>query len=341
VGHVTDISFTEPPDFKTGQPVTRKRVPAIAPAEAGQAAPTPRPEHAFVTIRVRHDIQFTDLDRAFLTVTIAGSVALDVVPVTPEPGRSAVPIDENYVLDGEPYVTVGELVNRASDVVEGARLVLPAVTQAVGVFGETAREAKTTVQKVNAAIDENRPLLDQTFKDAAEATQNAKAIAADMKPKLPEILDKVKAAAADAAEALAAVKPKAIASADNIEKTTASVRDVFQRNHPKIDQTLENLRDASARLNLGIENIRRNPWKLLDRNINADPKTQNVYDAALAFSDAARSLSQAASDLKTLSQSGANPQAVEKATQELDKLVANLALIEQQLYTAFRASPAP
>ena len=78
------------------------------------------------------------------------------------------------------------------------------------------------------------------------------------------------------------------------------------------------------------------------RNINADPRTQNVYDAALAFSDAARALSQATSDLKTLTATGAaEPATVQEATNELNKLVENLRLIERELYRLFKTHPAP
>lgn len=345
VGRVMNVSFAEPP--YSGE--KRKRVPELPAATPGQLAPVRAAENVFVTIQLRSDIQLTDLDQAFINTTLTGSVALDILPGTAEPEQTPVLINEDYVLDGESYVSMGQLVNRANDVVERARRVMPAVNDAVVNLTDTMKEAKSTVQKVNTAIDENRPRLDQAMKDAAEATSNVKTVTADLKPKLTEVLDKVKQAANDAAETLAAVKPKAVASAENMEKASIDIRQISSdlrgtvaQNRSRIDQMLENFRDASARLNIGIEDIRRNPWKLLDRNINADPRTQNVYDAALAFSDAARSLAGASSDLRALTQSGtASPEAVQKASEELSKLVENLSLMEKELYRLYKQSPGP
>jgi len=346
VGRVVDISFAEPPR-PDGQSAPRRRVPE--PVSSDKPALPCCPENIFVTVQVRSDVQLTSLDQAEINATFTGSIALDILPGTPGPGETPVAINEDYILLGQPYLTVGQLVHRAAEVVDGARDVMPAVKEAVGSLTDTMKDARSTVQRVNQALDDNRPRIDQTFKDMAEASQNIKGITAEIKPKLPETLEKIRQAAGDAAETLAAVKPRLIAAAENAQQATSDLRKtsstalgIVAQNHHRADQILENLRNASARLNIGIEDIRRNPWKLLDRNINADPRTQNIYDSALAFSEAARALSQAAADLKALAESEhADPEVVKKASEELDKLVGNLSSIEKQLYLIYKAPPGP
>ena len=343
VGRVIDVSCAEPPSFKDGSPVKRRRLPELPPEKA-------RVENIFVTIEVAHEIILTELDKAYISSSFTGSVQVDILPGHPTPGeKEPAIVTEDNILHGQPYITMGQIVDKASGIIDDVREIMPALKDAAGNFNATMKQAKSVVQRIDAVLEENRPRIDQTFTDIAEASKNVKGMTAEMQPKLPEIMANVKQAAGDAAETLAKIKPKAIASADNIEKATENVKEttaktllLVTQNRERIDKLLENFRDASARLNLGMEDIRRNPWKLLTRNINADPRTQNVYDAALAFSDAARALSQATSDLKTLTATGAaEPATVQEATNELNKLVENLRLIERELYRLFKTHPAP
>ena len=111
-------------------------------------------------------------------------------------------------------------------------------------------------------------------------------------------------------------------------------------NRPNIDGTIEEMRQIAARLNLAMEDIRRNPWKLLNRNIDADAYTQNIYDAALSFAEGARALSMASANLESvLSRKDAPKALVKQASDNVNRLVNQMARLEKLLYEAMKKRP--
>ena len=148
--------------------------------------------------------------------------------------------------------------------------------------------------------------------------------------------DKIGAAADNAKSATGKVD----AASDDVKVATAQVRDLVVANRPNIDGTIEQLRQSAGRLNLAMEDIRRNPWKLLSRNVESDAYTQNIYDASLAFADGARALAQTSATLNALAaQPNVDAEQVRKSTETIAQLVTEMSKLEQALYNAMKARP--
>jgi methyl-accepting chemotaxis protein len=160
---------------------------------------------------------------------------------------------------------------------------------------------------------------------------------------MTEIVDKVNDSATNVKTTTVDVKAAAVdvrAAAVDVKATAKEVRELVVDNRQNIDGTIEELRQAAARLNLGMEDIRRNPWKLLTRNIEADAYTQNIYDASMEFAEGARTLSLASANLRAMaSQPNADPEKVKKATEEISRLVAEMSKLQARLYEAMKARP--
>lgn len=88
--------------------------------------------------------------------------------------------------------------------------------------------------------------------------------------------------------------------AENLRAVSGQARDIVVLNRPYMDDAIANLSSMAANLNAAAKEIRRNPWRLLQRPSDKDVRTQNVYDAVRAFGEGAQQLDGALTQLKAL-----------------------------------------
>ncbi len=232
---------------------------------------------------------------------------------------------------------VRELVTRNTGKVDD---IIAKADRTIGNAEEATGKLKTDAQAFMVTAND-------AIVSAKKAVDEAKAKIEDLLPKFSTIVDKIDNASTNVESAsrtvkstLASVGPKVDAAADDIKATTGNVREIVVANRPSIDQIIEQLRQASGRLNLAMEDVRRNPWKLLSRNIEADAYTQNIYDASMAFADGARSLAGASATLNALARSpGADKEEVRKSTEKITQLVTEMTKLQQALYEAMKNHP--
>ncbi len=86
----------------------------------------------------------------------------------------------------------------------------------------------------------------------------------------------------------------------NIEAMSQQIRNMVNANQDNVNEILDNFTQASADLKSGIKEIRRNPWRLLCKHQKDELRSQNIYDAARAFSEGAAELDQAVAKMVTL-----------------------------------------
>jgi len=181
-----------------------------------------------------------------------------------------------------------------------------------------------------------KPEVMAAIKDARSLIADARAEVKKLLPRLDPMLKKVEAAVDNVQTASANI---VTASAD-VKRTTAEVKEMVLANRPHIDGMLEESHQAAARLNLGMEDIRRNPWKLLTRNIEADAYTQNIYDATMRFAEGAHSLSVASETLHALqAQPGASDEALARAKKHVKALAEKMPQLEAALFEALQKRP--
>jgi phospholipid/cholesterol/gamma-HCH transport system substrate-binding protein len=160
---------------------------------------------------------------------------------------------------------------------------------------ETKKEEGTLITKVHGTMDDVR------------------AMTADARPKVGDTLTSVKNTAArieqytdkEVAEILAKLRElndEVLRIARDFSEVSSKAKETMLVNREKIDETIDNLTLVSANLKAASTEIRRNPWRLLYRPDNKELRSQNIYDAARAFSSGAQQLDQALTKLSGLAE---------------------------------------
>ena len=86
----------------------------------------------------------------------------------------------------------------------------------------------------------------------------------------------------------------------NIEAMSQQVRQMVSLNKGNVNEIMDNFTQLSANLKSASKEIRRNPWRLLYKPKKGELHSQNIYEAARAFSEGAAELDQAVAKLATL-----------------------------------------
>jgi ABC-type transporter Mla subunit MlaD len=87
-------------------------------------------------------------------------------------------------------------------------------------------------------------------------------------------------------------------SLDDVSKITGAGREVIVSNKDTLNKTVANLKQTSDYLKAGIQDLARNPWRLLYKPADKESRELKVFDAARSFADAAAQLDDATMRLK-------------------------------------------
>ncbi|MDY7011579.1 MAG: hypothetical protein SVV80_12640 [Planctomycetota bacterium] len=118
----------------------------------------------------------------------------------------------------------------------------------------------------------------------------------------------------------------------DFKTVSSTARDIVILNRENLDEMIANMKSVSLNLNAAAKEIRRNPWRLLDKPSEKDKRDQNIYDAARAFAEGAEQLDDALVRLKALRQ--ARPAGVQSDDPELLKIRKHL----QDTFEKFRTA---
>jgi ABC-type transporter Mla subunit MlaD len=262
---------------------------------------------------------------------LTGNVYVDIVPGL-EPGEELETSVETPH-PGKDYPDLSEVLNSINQK-------LAEITPIIESAKESVDNVKSISENVKDLVHRNGPLIDQTLANMAKITTDVQDITKDAKPDIQAALKSVRESAETAQAAIKDLAPKLEVAAEKLRDASDGVNSVVIGNRRNVDLMIENMRQASARLNIGIEDLRRNPWKLLTRNIEADPYTQNIYDAARSFSEGAVALSETSSSLESiLSQGGTGVSQIKDAATKLDQLISDMQKLETRLYEALKNKP--
>ncbi len=108
----------------------------------------------------------------------------------------------------------------------------------------------------------------------------------------------------------------------DIKTLTGNAKDVIVLNRENIDEIVLNMKSMSLNLSAAAKEIRRNPWRLVQRPKPGEVDSQNIYDAARAFAEGAEQLDDALTRLDALRK--ARPAGVTAGDPELAKILAHL-----------------
>ena len=178
-----------------------------------------------------------------------------------------------------------------------------------------------SVDDINAMTAEARPGVSRIVKSAANT---AEMIEGYTRKDVAEVLVKVRE-----------INDKVLRIADDFARVSEQAKEVVVTNRPNIDELLDNMTQLSANLKATGQEVRRAPWKLFYRPDEDERRSQDIYDAARAFSTGAEQLDQALTKLKKLQE--LYPQGISGEDPELKQIRAHLAEVFKRFHKAEQA----
>ncbi|MEQ8845969.1 MAG: MlaD family protein [Phycisphaerales bacterium] len=182
---------------------------------------------------------------------------------------------------------------------------------------ERTIELADVIQSVRATIDENRPNIDRVLADLADITTRTDE---ELLPAAIDTVENARRASAETAE------------------LAADARALFDAETPGLRRATANLRLASDQAKLTMLEVRRSPWRLLQRPTTRELEGELIYDSTRAFAQAASDLRAASESLISLSTDEQGPvdmpdrqRAIETLHEELKASFARYRAAEQEL----------
>ena len=165
-------------------------------------------------------------------------------------------------------------VNRTADSIE----------KLVGRNSEPISEAIADARKM---LEENREAIKRVADNLQSITDELKGLVLDNRDNVTEAIEDVK----EFAGSLEGIGNRATA-------VLGEVGEMVAENRADIHQTAVLMRESAAELRLGLEEVRRSPWKLLYKPHEDELALQEAYDSIRAINLAARGVREAADSLE-------------------------------------------
>ncbi len=145
-------------------------------------------------------------------------------------------------------------------------------------IGPAIDDAKETMASVRGTVDENREKVGRILDNVEQSTERIRF----------ETIDRANELLADGALALGSAKD-----------TLGEVQGMVAENRTDISATLVNARQLSLQGKLFLEEIRSQPWRLLNKPSKKDLRREPMYEAARAYAGAVADLRFASESLDT------------------------------------------
>ena len=233
----------------------------------------------------------------------------------------------------------GKLVEEVN--LEQSDALLRTVKDTAGNLQAISKKLLSASTTLNDELDESRAdaLLKKIKTIAAyveEVSANAAGLMKTVRPKVEHVVDRVQTYAdKDIAAILGDLQTASkglVEAVGRIRELTAKAENMVVLNRNTIDEILLNLNMMSGNLSAAAKEIRRNPWRLLQKPKDKDVDSQNIYDAARAFAEGAAQLDDALARLTALRTT--RPEGVQAGDPELKKILGHL----QSTFENFRVA---
>jgi hypothetical protein len=161
-------------------------------------------------------------------------------------------------------------------------------------------DAKELVASLRLMVDDNRASIDATIANAESASGTADEIATRVQD---EIVDAAMAMLENGRE-----------TAVESRELVASVDALVREQTPNIRMSMANLRLTADQFKLASMEIRRAPWRLLNRPDTKELEYELLYDSARAYADAVSNLRGASASLESATSTDGSRQALDGQT---------------------------
>lgn len=157
------------------------------------------------------------------------------------------------------------------------------------------------VDSIMANVDEVSGKAGGVIDDAQGAIASARGMLDDTSPRVARIMDnveqvteRVRFESIDRANEMLERGSLALGSYNDL---AGDVRAMISENRPSIDSTLVNVRQLTLKGRLMVEELRAQPWRVLDKPSEKELKREPLYEAARAYADAVGELRVASESL--------------------------------------------
>ena len=212
-----------------------------------------------------------------------------------------------------------------------------------------AARAGSVLAKVHGTLDK----ADQVATNVRQASKDVADLTAEARPVVKKTVEDLAAAAAavrgqlsdgDLAVMLANLRQAStpmLQTLKNIATITDQTREIIVMNRENVDEMLDNLTQVSVNLKSVAKEVRRAPWKLFYTPKKDELNSQNVADAARAFSSGAAELDQAISKLTALGKAkpkgiGSDDPQLKLIRKKIEDSFARFSRAEQALWKAMQ-----
>ena len=342
-GWVEDLRYVQVPAPEPGRSVTRVEL----------------------LLAIDAEVPLTDRDVAYIDRSLTGEV---VVEIQPRPGTPLEP-DQEATLASKEVPTFASLMEKAdrtvTDISAFAKEQRPVVAEALTNFRDTFGRARAAAGQLESLLAEDGGELHQAIVEAAEFAASARTLLEENRQPLSEAVANARDFFARLQALSAELEPELTSSARALREVSARLETFFQEQGPAISQTvtnlhqlsqdlsgllaenrtrigagLEDLRRTAATVRVTVEDLRRNPWKLVLRPLGEDAYTQNLYDTARELVLSAAELARTAEQLERLRGEVPSADTQARLAEALESVRAALersAALQQELWETLRA----
>lgn len=216
-------------------------------------------------------------------------------------------LDDAQAISGDLRTRLPRVGDEFEAMVAEAREGVEVVTSLAKRLDERTGELADVIESVRDTIDTNRPNIDRVLADLAEITTRTNE---EIMPAALETIENTRTASAEGAQ------------------LATDARALFEAEAPGIRRMSANLRLASDQAKLTMLEVRRSPWRLLQRPTTRELEGELIYDAT-------RSFAQAASDLRAASESLISLSTDEQGPVDLPGRQRAIEQLHEQLMSSF------
>ena len=304
-------------------------------------------------LAVAADVPLTDADVAYIDRSLTGEV---VVEIEPGPGTVFTP-GAVIALKSKEVPTLASLMEESESTL--AELATFVETQRP-VMEETLVSVRDAFGRMSDLLASEEGELHQALTEIRQAAAEARAILEENREALGQVLTNAADLVAETREVVTELRPDLSASVSSFKDTMARVSALVDESQPRLEATLEDTRQTAATLraaveDLGweahqiaanvrvtVEDLHRNPWKVIFRPLGEDTHTQALFDAArqlvLSSSELARTAEQL-ERVRATELSPANQARVADLIENVEKSLERSAALQEELWETLKSAP--
>jgi len=271
-----------------------------------------------VITELDRDVVLREKDEPLVVELITGTQWIDI---TSKPGRPLQPnvggeFDGWYELYGLEVVSMADIMQRVGTLLDEAKITeiidslrrtstnIEQISKDVGGlitenkerFSNTIASLERTAGRIEEFVDSNSGTLSGTFDELRDMVAENRETVKEAVGHFEELGARMRRLAEEHEEELGGAAADIKAFTENLQEIgdrakgfVAQAADLLSDNRADLHEAVVLLKESAAELQLGLEEIRRNPWKLVHKPGEAAVELRNFYDSVHALNLIARS----------------------------------------------------